>query len=93
MILKRILKSFVSSPACDLPELCDQYFNNFKLLLDKYDPLISKTIHKSNNSNWMNESYCMAKRAIGISMRDNGVSTKHHYFTLAYVVRLATVRA
>jgi hypothetical protein len=40
--------SFISSSACDLPKLCDQYFNDLSLLLDKYAPLKFKAIHKNN---------------------------------------------
>jgi hypothetical protein len=54
---------FVSAPASDLPELCDQYFNDLSLLLDKHAPLKSKEIKNNNNSNWMNEYNLMAKRA------------------------------
>jgi hypothetical protein len=57
------ITSFVSAPASDLPELCDQYFKDLSLLLDKHVPLKSKEIKNNNNSDWMNEYYLMAKRA------------------------------
>jgi hypothetical protein len=35
---------FVSAPFSDLHELCDQYFNDLSLLLDKHAPLKSEEI-------------------------------------------------
>jgi hypothetical protein len=54
--------SFVSSPASDLHGVCDQYFNDLSLLLEKHAPLKLKAIHTNNNCSWINEQYLSAKR-------------------------------
>jgi hypothetical protein len=76
--------SFVSSPACDLT---DQYFKDLSLL-NEFHLKLKQSLKITALTGWM--ITIEWQRVLGVSVRDNDLCTKHNYFALASVIRLAT---